>query len=74
MTTDEALPNDDGAQATDAPTDAASFNAALQRLLRAAHRNDVPIRGAWQSRNEETDIPDWDIQITEVKKPDVVER
>ncbi|MFC7044624.1 hypothetical protein ACFQH6_03615 [Halobacteriaceae archaeon GCM10025711] len=51
-------------------TDEAAFDAALGRLLRTAYRNDVTVRGAWDCRTDAADLPDWDVQITAVTKPD----
>lgn len=58
---------DDGAQTAENPFDESAFNAALSDILRRAYQNGVPVKGAWESRNE-GDVPDWDIQITEVAK------
>lgn len=41
----------------------------IQWLLNAATRNGVAVSGGWAVRNESA-LPDWDIHITRVAKPD----
>lgn len=58
----------------DAPTgqtlDGDTFNQRLRELLRDAHESGVEVRGAWECRNTSNSVPDWDVQIAEVRKPD----
>lgn len=53
---------------TDPNTDS-DVNELLKRLLTEAARNGVSVEGGWTVRNG-PDLPDWDIHITQVTKPD----
>lgn len=44
-------------------------SAQLKDLLTAAARNGIPVSGGWVVRNG-PELPDWDVHITEVTKPD----
>lgn len=55
-------PNSDG------PTTKQEFTSRLDSLLRSAHRNGVEIEGGWAVRTDETNQPDWGVEIYEVTK------
>lgn len=58
---------DDGAFPV-APRTDRGLSMNLKRLLTSAVNNDVSIEGGWEVRNG-ADLPDWDIHITQVVKP-----
>lgn len=51
------------------PRTDSELNTLLQRLLNAASRNGISIEGGWAVRNG-PELPDLDIHITRVTKPD----
>jgi len=51
------------------PRTDSEMNKQLQRLLIAASRNDISIRGGWEVRNG-PELPDWDVHITRIAKPE----
>jgi len=52
-----------------APESSADLQAALETLLRAAHRNGVSVTGGYGVQNG-LEMPDWDVHITRVEKPE----
>jgi hypothetical protein len=57
--------------ASDIPDDAvrtaAEFEAVAQKLLQAAHRNEIDVAGSWVLRNGDS-LPDWEVQVHELAK------
>ncbi|OYR40491.1 hypothetical protein DJ82_03800 [Halorubrum sp. Ib24] len=51
------------------PSDESAFRDELRSLLRRAHERDVDVEGGWECRNG-AENPDWDIIVSEVRKPD----
>lgn len=49
------------------------FREVLTSLLIAANENDISFEGGWDCRNGD-EVPDWDVVISEVKKPSEVEQ
>lgn len=45
------------------------FNERLGHLLAHAHQNGVSVEGGWTCRNHADAVPDWDVTVTELKKP-----
>ncbi|WP_252700358.1 hypothetical protein [Natronosalvus vescus] len=56
-TTEDALSSDE------------DFQAELQALLLRAYTADIDLEGGWDCRNGDGH-PDWDVIVTEVRKPD----
>lgn len=52
-----------------APRTESELSSSLQRLLNAASRNGISVEGGWAVRNA-PELPDWDIHITRVEKPE----
>ncbi|OYR51236.1 hypothetical protein [Halorubrum sp. Ea8] len=51
------------------PSDESAFRDELRSLLRRAHERDADVEGGWECRNG-AENPDWDIIVSEVRKPD----
>ena len=43
-----------------------AFTAALEAVLDAAHRNDVPVEGGWLVETDGDERPDWDVEVWRV--------
>lgn len=52
------------------PTSRKTLKKELGTLLRRAHENGAEVRGGCECRNDEG-LPDWDVVITEVEKPEL---
>ena len=53
----------------DRPPDDA-FAERLRELLAEAHASGVDVRGGWPAVNEDPDLPDWDVVVVELARPD----
>lgn len=63
MTTDSGEPS---------PETPEELNTEIKLLLQAAHDNGVDVKGGWECRNG-NQHPDWDLVVTEVRKPELTE-
>ena len=63
------MTTDVGERSPETPGD---LNVAIKLLLRAAHDNGVDVERGLACRNGDR-YPDWDVIITEVRKPDETE-
>lgn len=50
------------------PTTRAEFETLLKQLVLAAHDNHVDVDGGIDVRHPSTDVPDWTVEITRIKK------
>lgn len=69
----EVRPDAGDPSSHDGPGTDAEFHTRLRELLVAAHRRGIPVMGGWAMRNE-PQLPDWDVHITGVVKPDAQEQ
>lgn len=51
------------------PTTRAEFETLVKQLIYAAHENDVEIENWIDVRHPSTEVPDWTVEITRVRKP-----
>jgi hypothetical protein len=49
-----------------------TLNAEMKRLLQEAYDSGIDVKGGWECRNGDQH-PDWDVIVTEVRKPDETE-
>lgn len=50
------------------PTTQTEFNTLVKRLIYAAHENNIDVDGGIDVRHPTTDIPDWTVEITRLRK------
>lgn len=50
------------------PATQAEFEALVKRLIHATHENHIDVEGGIDVRHPSTDVPDWTVEITRLKK------
>ena len=48
----------------------ADFAERLRELVNEAHENGVDVEGGWPVLNEDPDLPDWDVVVVGMAKPE----
>jgi hypothetical protein len=49
---------------------AEAFHDRLRDAVREAHAKGVDVEGSWPVKNDESSVPDWDVEIVLLEKPD----